>query len=777
MEWVPERVVLVTIDTLRADALGCYGAARAHTPRLDALAADGVRFAVATSPAPLTLPAHATLMTGLQPPDHGVRHNSVFRLDAGPPTLAERMRAHGWATAAVVGAFVLDARFGLARGFDSYDDRLGSSRSGLVGYAERRADAVVDAALAWAASAPPSFFLWVHVYDPHAEYDPPAGFSLAFPDDPYAGEVAFVDAQLGRLLDGLAARFDSTGTLVVVTSDHGEAFGAHGEPTHSYGIYEATQRIPLILSGPGWRGGEVVEAPVELADLAPTLLAAVGAPPLPNAGRDLAAVRAGAAEPLLAYHETLATHLDLGWSALFALRGERWKYVRAPRPELYDLRADPAEAHNAIEEHAEVARELARRLEARLADARPLQPETGLAADARGRLEALGYVVPRGRLGALEELAGPDPKDEIGLLTLLARAESLAARGRSREAYALLAPVQATGGHLPAVRAAYALNAGDAPAAEREIRAALAFVPDSGDYQLLLGRSLEGQGRGADAAAAFGRAARLDPRAAQPWIGLGRVREVEGDPAGAAAAYEAALERAPGEPAAAWRLAALRFEAGASDEALRLLETAQGDAGPQLALRVATAEWGAGRAPSAAARLSRVLAASDAALPPALAPHAAAVLGAGGRSEEALAVSEAALRDEPESWSLQNAVAWGLAARAEQLDRALSLARAAAEASHWAPHVADTLATVHLARGEPVAALRAADRGLAGLESPDGAPHLHYVRAAALVGLGRRAEARPALERALRSAARPPREPWHETALALRRELGAGPDS
>lgn len=281
---VTERVVLVTIDTLRADRLGCYGAEGAHTPNVDTLAASGVRFETAISRVPLTLPAHASLMTALDPPQHGVRHNSIHRLADDLPTLAESLRGSGFATAAFVGALVLDRRFGLARGFDVYDDDVGRMSSPTVGYAERIASEVVDAALGWLDSAPPRFFLWVHFYDPHLLYAPPPGFAAAFASDRYAGEIAFVDHELGRLLAGIEARFGPAGRLVVVTSDHGESLGEHGERTHAYGVYDATQRVPLILSGAGWPKGQVVETPVRLVDVAPTLLAAVGARP-PARGR------------------------------------------------------------------------------------------------------------------------------------------------------------------------------------------------------------------------------------------------------------------------------------------------------------------------------------------------------------------------------------------------------------------------------------------------------------------------------------------------------------
>jgi arylsulfatase A-like enzyme len=318
----PERVVLISIDTLRADHVGAYGASRAHTPTLDELAARGVRFEHAFSPAPITLPAHASLLTGLEPPQHGVRGNGAFRLPEEALTLAEALRAAGFATAAFVGAFVLDRQYGLAQGFDAYDDRMTSRRAaGATGFAERRADAVVDAALAWLATAPERFFLFVHLYDPHANYDPPPGFRAAFPRHPYAGEIAFADAQLARLLAGIRERWPDDRTLVVATSDHGESLGEHGEATHAYTLYDATQRVPLLLAGPGLPRGAVASPVVRLVDVTPTILALAGldAPP-GSPGRDLRGALSGSEhEPRAAYMETLATQLDFGWSPLRAV--------------------------------------------------------------------------------------------------------------------------------------------------------------------------------------------------------------------------------------------------------------------------------------------------------------------------------------------------------------------------------------------------------------------------------------------------------------------------
>jgi arylsulfatase A-like enzyme len=238
-------VLLVTIDTLRADHVGVYGAVQAETPRLDALAAAGTRFENAIASTPLTLPSHASLLTGLDPPRHGVRHNGVYRLDGEIETLAERFRAAGYATGAVTGAVVLARRYGLDQGFQSYDDGTSSRRSGAGGFLERRAAEVTERALAWLAQATRPFFLWVHYYDPHHDYRPPQPFAERFSASPYDGEIAYVDTQLGRLLDGLEPGGSHRETLILVTSDHGESLGEHGESTHAYTLYDAVLRVPF----------------------------------------------------------------------------------------------------------------------------------------------------------------------------------------------------------------------------------------------------------------------------------------------------------------------------------------------------------------------------------------------------------------------------------------------------------------------------------------------------------------------------------------------------
>jgi arylsulfatase A-like enzyme/Tfp pilus assembly protein PilF len=610
-----DRVVLITIDTLRADHLGCYGGRWVATPAIDALAERGVRFETAISPAPLTLPAHASLMTGLEPPRHGVRNNSTFQLEGGFPTLAERMRERGFATAAFVGAVVLDRQYGLARGFDHYEDRMAPRRAaGEFGFAERTADRVIDAATNWLEGAPSRFFLWVHLYDPHAGYQPPPRFLDQAPSHPYAGEIAFADAELGRLVERVRARWDQRRTLFVVTSDHGESLGEHGEMTHSLTIYEATQRVPLIISGAGLPQGAVERATARLVDVAPTILALARAEPLGDVdGRDLLATssEAGSPEPL-AYVETLAPQLDLGWSPLLGVRSARFKYIRAPRPELYDLEEDPQETRNLVETRPQIAAELERSLESQLANARPVEPTVTPDAARRAQLAQLGYLageaaVPTEELG---KLGGIDPKDGLAQVMGLQAALGLMTAGHPEEALAMLESLEDGGYVFDLHRSEAARRVGRAEAAERFARAALARAPRVSSVHLALAEALEAQGRFEEATDSFEEAARLDPASAEPFVGLGRIAEARGDRQQAVELYQRAAASRGASAEALWRHAALRIEAGERADDLLSGIPAAAQNRPRAAIRLARAEANAGRRGRALARLMRALEAS-----------------------------------------------------------------------------------------------------------------------------------------------------------------------
>jgi arylsulfatase A-like enzyme/Tfp pilus assembly protein PilF len=624
--------VLVTIDTLRADYVGCYGSTRAKTRTLDRIAKEGVRFETAIAPTPVTLPSHASLLTGLDPSLHGVHSNGKFELGGGIPTLAESFRTAGFATAAFVGAAVLDGRYGLARGFDVYDDEMGFRRTvpGSSSIAERRADEVLDQALAWVREAPDRFFLWVHLYDPHANYQPPRGFAKTSgepPPDPrvlgflraaasalppyYAGEIYYADSELGRLLRAVKDRWRDGRTLFVVTSDHGESLGEHGELTHSLGLYDATQRVPLLMAGPGVPPGRVVSAPVRLVDVAPTTLALAGLPPLTRAsGEDLGPwLRGERKTPLDSYLETLVTNLDYGWSPVLGLRTQRYKYLRTTRAELYDLLEDPQETRNLAGERALVVAELDAQLEARLRDALPIRPRPLPSAEERALLESLGYLVAAssGPYPPLGKVGGPDPKDRKIALIQIMEARSDLAAGQLERARATLASAPEAGGWVAHARAEIALALGDAEDAERAARQMLAAQPGYPEGYLILGQALEDQGRAAEARAAYEQATRVDPTQSDSIVALGRLAESEADLEGAAARYQEALGTSAPSVEAALRLAAIRFDQGRSSEARAVLE-GLGDvahARPDVVIRLARAEARAGYRDAALARLER----------------------------------------------------------------------------------------------------------------------------------------------------------------------------
>src|SRR3954468_3340749 len=359
------HILIISIDTLRADRVGAYGYATARTPSLDALARAGVRFDRAFATAPITLTSHASLLTGRYPPGHGARHNGV-QVNPNVPTIADRLAHDGFATAAFVAAFPLDRRFGLNKGFQTYGDRLPRTPDGRLAN-ERPGRAVADEAIAWIGShRQDRFFVWVHFFEPHAPYgDPSDPAEAARPVSArYDDEVAEADRQIARVLDALGDARAST--LVIAAADHGEAFGEHGEVSHSVFAYDTTLRVPLIVGAPG-RGhaGTVVRDAVSLVDVAPTAAALAGGGAFESDGIDLSPALAGGSLPSRAlYAETFAPLLDFAWSPLRTLRSGRWKYIAAPRPELYDVDADPAEMRDVLGSHPTEASDLARRTDA-----------------------------------------------------------------------------------------------------------------------------------------------------------------------------------------------------------------------------------------------------------------------------------------------------------------------------------------------------------------------------------------------------------------------------
>jgi arylsulfatase A-like enzyme/Flp pilus assembly protein TadD len=565
-------VLLVTIDTLRADSLGFAGNPRVETPALDRLAGRGLVFRNAHAHNVVTLPSHANILTGRLPYEHGIRDNTGFRLDPAIPTLATLLKESGYATAAFVGAFPLDSRFGLARGFDVYDDRYPRGKTPLdFEMPERPASETIPAALAWwneKRSAPK--FLWVHLYDPHAPYRPPAPFAERYRSNAYLGEVAATDAALAPLVDPIASG-EAPPALVIVTSDHGEALGDHGEETHGLFAYEATLHVPLLVC----LSGKIAPASraefVQHIDIAPTILAAAGiAKPAAMIG---ASLLDPPGESRGTYFEAFSTALNRGWAPLRGMIADGTKFVDLPVPELYDLAADTAEARNLASDRPEVLRRLARSLPAESELFRSRRAES--TPEEVARLRSLGYLSGSAAVKS-RYTAEDDPKNLVSIDRRLHESVDLYQRGKIDEAIRVARAVLQ---ERPGMEAGYenlgfllrradqgreALRvyrtAVERGVASEELKVhfalALAEVGSSSEALSLLlplarspdpetsnalGIALSDSGRPAEAVKAFERALELDPDFGQAVQNLGVVRLRANDAAGARDLFRRAL--------------------------------------------------------------------------------------------------------------------------------------------------------------------------------------------------------------------------------------------
>lgn len=559
--------------------------------------------------APLTLPSHVSMMTGVLPPVHGVRENGVT-FDRKTPTIAKRFKEAGYRTGAFVGAYVLNRRFGLDEGFETYDDavRRDVERAEKL-EAERPASEVVDAAIRWLdGSAPPCaplpctllqpsafsnqpFFLWVHLYDPHAPYAPPAEYLERAGGNPYDGEVAYADAQVGRLLQSLESRGLAGSTVVAVTGDHGEGLGEHGERTHGMLAYDTTLRVPLVIAVPGAQAYRDA-IPMSLAELGPRLVNLAGIP--------------AAADRLPIYSETIYPR-RAGWHALAALADERWKLIRSSEVELFEISTDSGEERNVASAHPNVVQAMSAALESMQATASPSASVTPEAAE---RLRALGYVSGSSTIRS-DDPRAPNPARTIAAWTTFEQALGLLQNGRASAAASTLEILVSKHPEGPVFHATYARalkeagdpkaavtiyksavakwptdpslfhdlavaarHAGDVEEASRAEQAALALDDASAMARNGLGLLHADAGRHAEAAAAFERAAELDPTNASYWTNLGNARAALGDAAAAEVAYSRAL-RADGEFADALNgLGTLRVQAGRFAEAVGLFERA-----------------------------------------------------------------------------------------------------------------------------------------------------------------------------------------------------------
>jgi arylsulfatase A-like enzyme/Tfp pilus assembly protein PilF len=431
------NLVLITLDTTRADHLGAWGWKYAKTPNLDALAARGTRFARCDTAAPVTLPSHATILTGLYPPRTGVRDNGTFVLPDRVETVAERLAAHGYDTAAAVSAIVLARRHNLTQGFRIYDDDLGTGYAAGTEVSERQAEVTTASAVAIAGKLKPPFFLWVHYYDPHEEYRPPTRFadSATGPSRLYDGEIAYVDEQIGVLLSKLPKDVD-----VVVVGDHGEMLGEHGELHHGLLLYRAARRVPLIVAGPGVPAGKTEECLVRTADVTPTLLSLAGLPvpagldgqsllPLPAAG--------GKSCDRMSYSESFLPFFAYKWYPLRSLSTERFFYLHAPKSSLYQIPADPDEKTDVAAQQPGALRLWEKQLRDLLKRAgetldSEVRPENVLSEEQRRQLQSLGYV--GGGSGGAVRPSLPDPRAMADVADALHDAAADVQQGKCKEA-------------------------------------------------------------------------------------------------------------------------------------------------------------------------------------------------------------------------------------------------------------------------------------------------------------------------------------------------------
>ena len=542
-------VLLITVDTLRADRLGCYGARRLRTPAMDALAADGVRFENALAQVPITLPSHAVILTGTYPMYNGVRDFTSPGLPPNVGLLAEAFQRQGYVTAAFVSAFVLDSTWGLRRGFQSYDDHFDPRQfeTRNPGNIERRADATIDRLLAWLGpraanpAAPRPFFVWLHLYDPHSDYNPPEPYRSKYAGHLYDGEVAYVDSQLARLFSYLRTSEIYDRALIILLSDHGESLGEHGEDEHGFFVYNSTLRVPLIVKLPRGQGstGRVIQPPVGTIDVAPTLLELLRLrDPLSRQfqGTSLASLLLGksTSSDRPVYAETYYPHDSFGWSPLRALSTRRFHYIEAPRPEIYDVTTDPDEKRNLYEQrHAESEalrsqlRDFQRRYKATSdrVEGPPLAPET------LEKLKSLGYLAysaPAAAAAATGAL--PDPKDRLKTFRSILRATDLASGGRLDESNALLKTVAIEEPRLYLVPFMLAENAARArrwAEAEQQFLACLKLSPTFQQAVMGLARAYIAQGKSEQAQPWLELAVHENPHSFLAYHGLGLVARHE----------------------------------------------------------------------------------------------------------------------------------------------------------------------------------------------------------------------------------------------------------
>jgi len=606
-------IVLITIDTLRADRVGAYGSKIVRTPALDSIAAQGIRFNAAYATVPLTLPSHLSILSGRLPVEHSVRTNDGYRVPDDVPLVAETLRRTGYRTAAFVGSVVLRSSTGIGRGFDLFDDDMGQR-------AERPGGEVVQRAIEWLGSVGRDrFFIWVHLNDPHLPYDAPEPFATEYSAHPYEAEVAYADHCVGTLLAELARLGMLKRTTVIVAADHGEGLGDHGERSHGVLLYDSTIHVPLLIRPAGGAPSpSTVEQIVSTAQIEPTVLALAH---LPNDSVFPGLLKAGPTAGLVSA-ETLYLAQQLGWSPMYAAHLGHFKVIDAPTPELYDLDADPGEQRNLAAVHPEMVKDLREKLRHDLETAagRAVKSSTvSLDSNARSQLATLGYASGGGRIAVgFVPVVGIDPKERIDLWEQIEHGLELSQSSNHAKARAVFESVlQQDPGNVLALKflGAAALERGDLAQAIEYNQRVVATGLHQADALSNLALAYYRAGR-LDAALTAAHAA-IHANASHPMArtnlllilqAIGSERARADNTAGAIAAFEEAASIDPTNLDITERLAAVLHRAGRVDEARRMFESvvamAPNRPEPQLSLAVLDVE--AGRLHDAVDRLERI---------------------------------------------------------------------------------------------------------------------------------------------------------------------------
>jgi choline-sulfatase len=600
-------VILITIDTLRADHLHCYGYAKIATPAIDALAAEGVRFANAYAQVPITLPSHTVILSGTYPMFNGVRDFTSTGIPPSIGLISEAFVRQSYATAAFVSAFVLDGTWGFRKGFQVYDDHFDSRQfeTENPGNIQRRGSETVDRLLAWLRRRPAAkpFFVWLHLYDPHSPYDPPEPYHHEYARHLYDGEIAYDDSQVGRVFGYLREEKLYDATWIVLLSDHGESLGEHGEDEHGFFVYNATLHVPLIFKPPrGTVPPHVVTGPVGTIDVAPTIFDLLRYhDPLRRQfqGTSLASavLGKGAPQERFIYSETYYPEDSFGWSPLHSIFTQRFHFISAPRPELYDLAADPAESHNLYAQwsaEGEALQEQLRDLERRYTGTPPTHTGTPLSADTIEKLKSLGYVAYSAPAATSDDDALPDPKDRLKVFKSILRATDLASLGRLDESNSLLHAVMDQEPKLYLVPFLLAENASHArrwEEAQRQFLACLKVSPTFDQAIMGLARSYLAEGKAEDARPWLELALHQNPHNFLADYGLALVERLQNRNEHALRYFQDAIREKPDYAPAQQGMGILLVELRRYQEALGPLQQAMklGPSNPVLANYLGTA--------------------------------------------------------------------------------------------------------------------------------------------------------------------------------------------